>query len=330
VLRVGVIGLGVGQQHVAGFRGSGCDVTIVCDLDESRLEAAARQDPSLRTTTEADEVLRDPALDVVSIASYDDAHFAQALAALEQGKHVFVEKPVCRTIAEVRALRAALAERPQLHLASNLVLRAAPLYRWAQEQVRDGLFGSVYSFDGEYLYGRLSKITEGWRGEVENYSVMLGGGVHLVDLMLWLTGQRPASVSAVGNRIATKGSAFRYDDFAAATFAFPSGLVGRVTANFGCVQPHQHVVRIYGTEATFAYDDAGPRLHRSRSPDVPAEPVELAALPGSKADLIPAFVRRIVEGEQSRAAEDELDVISACIAADRALEEGVAGDIEYT
>jgi hypothetical protein len=89
------------------------------------------------------------------------------------------------------------------------------------------------------------------------------------------------------------------------------------------------VVSLYGTEATLSYDDGGARLHRSRSPEVAPEPVELAALPATKADLIPAFVRQIVDGEPERGAEYELDVISACIAADRALDEGGSVDIEY-
>jgi hypothetical protein len=47
-------------------------------------------------------------------------------------------------------------------------------------------------------------MTEGRRGETENYPVVLGGGIHMIDLMLWLTGQRPVSVSAVGNWICTR------------------------------------------------------------------------------------------------------------------------------
>jgi predicted dehydrogenase len=67
------------------------------------------------------------------------------------------------------------------------VLRAAPLYLWLQQEVKRGSFGEIYAFNGDYLYGRLHKITMGWRKEVSNYSVMLGGGIHLVDLMVWLT-----------------------------------------------------------------------------------------------------------------------------------------------
>ena len=74
--------------------------------------------------------------------------------------------------------------------------------------------------------------------------MLQGGGVHLVDLMLWLTGQRPAVVAAVGAAVATRGTAYRYNDFVAATYRFESGLIGRITANFGCVHPHQHVLRV--------------------------------------------------------------------------------------
>ena len=69
---------------------------------------------------------------------------------------------------------------------------------------------------------------------------MEGGGVHLLDLLLWITGERPTSVTAMGNRICTRGTAFRYDDYVAATLQAPSGLVSRVTANFGCVHRHHH------------------------------------------------------------------------------------------
>lgn len=330
-LKVGVIGLGVGRQHVAGFvADERCEVVAVCDLDAQRLKEAMRERPSLAATTDADEILRDPDLDVVSIASYDDAHFPQTLSALEQGKHVFVEKPLCRTAEEVDAISRALEERPQLVLMSNLVLRAAPLYRFARDQTRRGAFGTLYAFDGDYLYGRLHKITEGWRGHVKAYSVMLGGGVHLVDLMIWITGELPSRVDAVGNRVATAQTSFRYDDFVAATFEFPSGLVGRITANFGSVQPHQHVVRLFGTEATLIQDDAWPRLYRSRDPQIPAERLDLAPLAASKAELIPEFVRCVVEGgADHQSIRHELNVVSACIAADRALSEGGTVDIEY-
>jgi predicted dehydrogenase len=322
-LGVAVVGLGIGEQHARTYLGlPDCSLRWLYDLDRERLERTAR---SLGHGTPAPAfatILADRAVDVVSIASYDEAHAEQASAALAAGKHVFVEKPLCRSAAELRAIRQAWQAAGHPHLASNLVLRAAPAFRWLRDAIAAGELGEVYAIDGDYLYGRIAKITQGWRKDVPDYSVMQGGGIHLVDLLLWLTGQRPASVTATGNRICTAATAFRYRDFAAATFDFPSGLIGRITANFGCVHHHQHVLRVFGTRATLVSDDAGVRLHRDREGARP-DPLPLAAAPPGKGALIPEFVRAIVEGDDPRpAAEHELDVMAACVAAEVAVQTG--------
>jgi predicted dehydrogenase len=332
-LRVGVIGLGVGEQHLLAFeRDARCDVVAVADLSTERLARVAGGRPQLTTTTDAAELIALPGLDVVSIASYDDAHFEQARTALQAGRHVFVEKPLARTLDELRTLKDAAAERPGIVLTSNLVLRSAPLFRRLRADVHGGALGRLYAFDGDYLYGRLHKITDGWRRDVPDYSVMLGGGVHLVDLMLWTTGERPTRVFAAGNRISTEGTAFAHLDFVAATFEFTSGLVGRITANFGSVQPHRHVVRAFGTESTFVSDDRGARVFRTREPDTEPERLALPADAPSKGALVPDFVQTIFgeDGARTASIQHELDVIAACIAADRAIaERGGPVDIEF-
>lgn len=258
LIGVATVGLGVGEQHAIAFANlPQCRLLWLFDRDEHRAEQVARQFGGVSVARTYDSILSDPLVGLVSIASYDDAHFAQVVAALAARKHVFVEKPLCRSLPELRSIKDAWSQSEGRHVVSNLVLRAAPLYRWLREAILSGELGDVYAFDGDYLYGRLEKLTQGWRRDVENYSVMQGGGVHLVDLMMWLTGQRPVTATAVANRFCTAGTAFRYHDFAAATFTFPSGLIGRITANFGCVHRHQHVLRVFGTKATFICDDAG-------------------------------------------------------------------------
>lgn len=324
-----VVGLGVGEAHARAYAADPrAELRWVHDLDAERARRVAGE-LGARVAGSLDEILADPATTAVSIASFDDAHFAQALAGLEAGKHLFVEKPLCRTLDEARELKRAWEAAGRPALASNLVLRAAPLYAWLREQVAHGALGAPYAFDGDYLYGRLHKITEEWRRSVEDYSVMLGGGIHLVDLMLWITGQRPVRVTATGNRISTEGSAFRYEDFVAATFEFESGLVGRVTANFGSVCAHRHVVRVFGTEATFVSDDAGSRLHESRDPALAPRPLEEPALAATKGDLVPDFLGAVEAGGDDAGGRHELDVVSVCAAADRALAERRTIDVEY-
>ena len=331
-ISVAVVGLGVGEQHALAFRRDPrCELKLLFDIQAEKCQEVARRLEVGNIARSFEEIVEDPSIDIVSIASYDDAHFKQVVTALECGKNVFVEKPLCRTLDELREIkRIWLNAGGDLKLLSNVVLRAAPIYRWLKDAISGEKLGEIYSFDGDYLYGRLHKITEGWRTDILDYSVMEGGGVHLVDLMVWLTGKRPVSVCSSGNRICTEGTDFAYDDFVASTFKFEGGLIGRITANFGCVHRHQHVLRVFGKKATFINDDMGPRLHTSREPDGSAEILTADTLPKSKGDLIPKFVSAVLgEEDISRDMREMFDVISICASADGALRRGKETEVKY-
>jgi predicted dehydrogenase len=331
-LRVGVIGLGIGTQHLTGYwRNPHCRVVVACDRDQGKLSEIRERYPRIRTVVCADDVLDDPDIDVVSIASHDDDHFDQLCKALDNGKHVFVEKPLCQSLEQLEVVKNKwLQHKNSVKIKSNLVLRGAPLYVWAKQQVASGELGDVYAFDGDYLYGRLPKITTGWRAEVNDYSVMEGGGIHLIDLMIWLTQQRPRTILTVGNRICTKGTSFRYNDYVAATMTFDSGMIGRVTANFGCVHGHQHVVRLYGTKGTILYDDQGARHQTVRDPAPPAKPVNHDPLPATKYILIDQFVDAILQdADMSCETQLDFDVMSVCIASDQSLRTATITEIQY-
>jgi len=329
-LGVAVVGLGVGEQHLLAYgRTPGCTVRAIFDRTTDRMAQVIGANGQLRAAADFDEILRADDVDIVSIATHDQDHYGQVVASLRAGKHVFVEKPLCRTFDELSDVESAW-RRAGRHLASNLVLRSAPLYRWLRDAIAAQELGEVYAVDGDYLYGRLGKITSGWRADVDDYSVMLGGAIHLVDLLLWLTRQRPASVTAVGNAIATRGTRFRYADFVSATFTFPSGLIARITANFGCVHRHQHVLRVFGTRATFVYDDRGARLSRERDGGAPPVDITHSSRPSSKGDLIPLFVGAIATAANRDAdTQHEFDVIRACVSADRARACNAAVEIDY-
>lgn len=321
-LGVAVVGLGIGEQHARAYQASGsCQLRWLYDVEPGKAQYVSDKLAVGMPACSFEQILRDPEVDIVSIASYDDAHSDQVVATLEAGKHVFVEKPLCRTLAELTTIKQAWRQHcGAVKLNSNLVLRAAPAYQWLRRQMQAREFGSSYAFDGEYLYGRLEKITQGWRKDVADYSVMQGGGIHLVDLLLWMTGERPTSVFTAGNRICTQPTAFRFPDYVAATLRFESGLIGRIAANFGCVHRHHHIVRVFGTQATFVYDDAGARLHFTRDPAATAAPLTLSPLPISKGALIAPFVEAILADENLDAPTQELfDVISVCAASDESL-----------
>ncbi|MFH1453628.1 MAG: Gfo/Idh/MocA family oxidoreductase [Armatimonadota bacterium] len=331
MIGVAVVGLGVGEQHLKAYLDNeNCSVVSIYDIDKEKAKAVAGRYGSFSVAGNFEDIIKDKTVDIISIASYDDAHFEQIISAIKENKHLFIEKPLCRTYDELTYIKRSLKDKKGLKLASNLVLRSTPLYKYLKEIITKGDMGKIYSFDGDYLYGRLHKITHGWRRDVENYSVMEGGGVHLVDLMLYLTEEKPSSVIGFGNRICTENTSFRYNDYMASTFLFTSGMIGRITANFGCVHQHQHVVRIFGTKKTFIYDDKGPRMYDKYDPGDEGEKINLSPLPSSKGDLVPGFVTSIVKDEDiTSQIQHEFDLISACIASDDSCKENKMKEIKY-
>lgn len=330
-LNVAVIGLGVGEQHARTYHQlPDCRLRWLYDLDKARALALCEALGTGRVAEDENTIFTDPEVDIVSIASFDQDHFNHVIQALQNCKHLFVEKPLCRNIEELTQIKRQWVKAGTPSIESNLILRAAPIYRWLRKLIFSGDLGEIYSFDGDYLYGRLHKITEGWRKNVADYSVMAGGGIHLVDLMIWLTGQLPVSVATIGNRICTTDTDFHYNDFMASTFAFDTGLVGRITANFGCVHCHQHVLRIFGSKATFILDDMGPRLHRSRDPNSQGQILDHPTLPSAKGDLIPGFVENIkTKKDAHKNIQGHFDLISVCVAADKALTTTEPLEIKY-
>lgn len=327
-LRVGIIGLGVGEQHIDGYRrAGGCELAALCDISAERLAEVGARNPGATLYEDAGELLDDPSIEIVSIASYDDVHFPHVTRALRGGKHVFVEKPLCQTEEEAAEIHSLLAHQPELRLSSNLPLRASPRFAELRRLVAGGELGRLFYLEGDYDYGRLWKITEGWRGDLERYSVFLGGAVHLVDLILWITGERVARVQAAGNRLATKGTGFGFDDLVVALLEFENGLVAKVSANFACVHPHYHGFKVYGTEGTFVNAIGDAALWSGGRKPV-AAPVD-AAYPGAgKGDLIPGFVDSIRgNGAAPVEAQEVFDALAVCFAVERALETGQPSEV---
>ncbi|MHC1791855.1 Gfo/Idh/MocA family protein [Solidesulfovibrio sp.] len=322
-LRVGIIGLGVGERHIAGYQTHpDCRVEALCDFSPQRLAAVGARHPGMRLTLDADDIVNDPAIDIVSIASWDDAHARQATQAVRQGKHVFVEKPLCLTVRELAAIRGAVAESPAVHLASNFVLRSCPRFQELKKRVSAGALGNIYYMEADYNYGRIHKITGGWRAGLDFYSVFLGGAVHMVDLLLWMTGKRVAEVSAMGNRIATAGTPFQHNDLAVALLRFDDDSVAKVAANFACVSPHFHRLALYGTTGTYENFPEEGRLTTSREPGAGWEPLRQAYPGAGKSAQVAWFVEQILHKNHAvlqRHQDSVFEATAVCLAVEQAM-----------
>ena len=325
-----VIGLGVGEQHLRAFaRDPRCRIAAICDFNAQQLERLASEFADVTRVADADDILDDPAIDVVSIATYDDMHAAQIIRALQNGKHVFVEKPLCTSPGELREIRGLLDSSPNLRISSNLILRRSPRFLELRRMIRAGEFGDLFHLQGDYNYGRLHKITRGWRGLRPTYSVVHGGAIHMIDLVLWLTGDQIVEVAAYGNRIASRGSSFRFNDMVAAVLKFASGMAGTITANFGCVMPHNHGLTIHGTKATFINGVPNGLLYRSRGPHDPPEIFDLPHPGAAKGDLIRGFIDSVVDNAEPEIQPRELfETMAVCIAIEQAAATGRAARVE--
>lgn len=201
LLRAAVVGTGfVGPHHVDAVRRGGYgEVVALVGSDPERTAARAQALGVRRATTDLDELLADPDVDVVHICTPNHTHVALATAVLEAGKHLVLEKPIALDAEAARGL-AALADRSARHAAVALTYRGYPMVRRARAAVQAGELGQVRLVHGAYLQDWLVDPDDyNWRLEPE-----AGGpsravadiGSHWFDTAEFVSGQRVEAVLA--------------------------------------------------------------------------------------------------------------------------------------
>lgn len=178
---------------------------------------------------------------IVSIASPDCHHVDAVQLGLGFGDHVFCEKPICCTEAGLDRIK---AYPPQgQHLAQNFPLRHQPIFT----DLKDHDFGEIYRIEASYNWGRTHKLFEGWRVEDPNYSLVMGGLIHMVDLVIWLTGLDMEVISAIGCNKSAPG--FPNHDTVTAQCRLSNGGVCNLIVDGGtAIKYHHHKLRIHGTK----------------------------------------------------------------------------------
>ncbi len=323
-IKVGIIGLGVGERHIVGYRQiDGVDVTAICDIDSAKLkEVGDRQDIAARYT-DYRAMLDGVDLDAVSICSYDDAHADQAIAAFDSGLHVMAEKPLALNRTDLERVMQAQRKSGR-RLSSNLILRQSPRFQRIRDMVRAGAFGDIHYMEGDYLHQILWKITEGWRGKMDFYCVTYGGGIHLIDLMRWVAGEEVVEVTAMAAKKVTRDSTFNYPDTMVSLLRFESDLLAKSTTSFAPQRRQIHTLNVYGTKLSFENANGPGRLYSGDKPedetafDVPYPAIE-------KGDLLPDFIAAIREDrEPVVSAQDVFQVMNICLSAWESAETGRA------
>jgi predicted dehydrogenase len=190
VTGIGVVGYGYwGPNLVRNFQQTdGATVVALCDRSEARLAAASKLYPALRTYTELDDFLADPAVEAVVVATPVNSHYPIALAALEHGKHVLVEKPITPSVEQAEHLVAVADERGLVLQVDHTFVYTSAVRKIA-ELLHGGQLGHLYYFDSVRVNLGLFQ---------SDVSVVWDLAVHDLSIMDHLVGRSPRTVSATG------------------------------------------------------------------------------------------------------------------------------------
>jgi predicted dehydrogenase len=241
-VRIGVVGLGYWGPNLArNFAAiDGCELAWLCDASAEAREKLAPSFPSARATGDLDDLLSDPQLDAVVLATPVPTHATLAIRVVEAGKHCFVEKPLATTADDAQAAVAA-AERAGRILMVGHLLEYHPAVDRLKELLDEGELGGLY-----YVYG--NRLNLGKLRAEENALWSLGA--HDVSVVLRLIGEEPSECSAHGESYVREG----VQDVVFCYLRFPSGLSAHLHLSW--LDPHkERRLTVVGARRMATFDD---------------------------------------------------------------------------
>ncbi len=241
-LRVAVAGLGYwGPNLVRNLQElPEAQVVCVCDLKREALEPIGRRYPAVRRTTRFKEVLKDPRIDAVAIATPVSSHYELARQALKAGKHVFVEKPLAASSEEAVEL-IELAEERDLVLMPGHTFLYSPPVNMIRDLIVSGALGEIYFIS-------TSRVNLGLHQP--DVSVVWDLGPHDFSILRYWLDETPTRASAVSRGCVVPGT----PDVAFINLEFPSGTLAHVELSWLAPSKLRRTT-IVGSEKMVVYDD---------------------------------------------------------------------------
>ena len=324
-LRIGVIGLGwFGEIHCDAIHGvANLELAALCTRKPDRLAAMAEKFNVAKTTPDYREMLADPAIDAVSIVTMWDQHTEPAIAALEAGKHVFLEKPMASTVEDCRKIIAA-AKTSKGILQIGHICRFNPRYRAAKQAIAAGRIGRIVAMSSR------RNIPAAWTPEILNkIGPIVGDAIHDTDLMLWFT--EDAIVSAYAQTVDVRG--LKYPDIGQTMYRFSGGATATLETVW-CMPEKtpfdiDERMSIIGTEGFIHIQDTFPNLgivgsDKFHSPDTTYWPEFDGARGGALREEFSYFANCALAGKTPEIGrpEDAAAALEATLAAEESARTG--------
>jgi len=198
MIKVAIIGVGnIAESHIGGYlKNPNVELYAFCDINEKRLKEMGEKYGVERLFTDKDEMLKDSAIDAVSVCTWNSEHAPCTIAALNAGKHVLCEKPMASSVEEAIAMKEA-AERNGKLLMIGFVRRFGNDIAIMNDFKENGFFGELYYAKATYL--RRNGNPGGWFGDKSRSAggPLIDLGVHVIDFSRYFLGN-PKPVSVYG------------------------------------------------------------------------------------------------------------------------------------
>ncbi len=220
MIRVGIIGYGYwGPNLVRNFNAAdGSQVDIVCDVNQQCLKKVRNLYPGLRVTADSDELIKDPHVDVIAIATPVFTHYELAKKVLEAGKNVFVEKPFTYTSAEAGEL-IELAEKKNLKIMVGHTFLYTGAVRKIKQLIDDHVLGDIYYYDSMRVNLGLFQ---------HDINVLWDLAPHDISIMQYIISEKPVAVIATGAEHFERN----LEDVAYLTIYFTNNIIAHINVNW--------------------------------------------------------------------------------------------------
>lgn len=266
-VRFGIIGLGnMGSSHLQYLPKLGdAEVTAICDIDEAKLAKYAASSGA-KPFKSSDELLKAKVCDAVLIATPHYDHPPIGIAALEQGYHVIVEKPIAVGVSGARELIEASKKYPKQKFGIVFNQRTNPMYQKLRSLIAEGDLGEISRITWlitDWFRTWTYYASGGWRATWagEGGGVLINQCPHNLDLIQWITGMMPNRITAVG--FIGKTHPIEVEDEMSAILEYPNGAIGHFVTTTG-EAPGTNRLEICGEYGKIIAEKGKLTFHRTR------------------------------------------------------------------
>ena len=245
MIKIGVIGYGYwGPNLVRNFSETpGISVASVADLDPKKLEIVQKRYPGVKTTSRFQDLLENTDIDAIAVATPVNTHFELGMAALQAGKHLWLEKPMTETSGQARKLVDEAEKRKLVLIVDHTFIYTGAVRKMA-DLVKSGDLGHIHYYDSTRINLGLFQ---------RDANVIADLAVHDFSILDYLLGEQPVAVSAVG----TNHFPDTPENLAYITLFYGTGMIAHINVSWLAPVKLRQIL-IGGSKKMIIYDDLEP------------------------------------------------------------------------